>query len=378
MNELEDRLRDMYRAATETIRAEDVPGLYEQRRSRPGGRFTVFAPLAAAAAVVLAVALAVTVPSLVRSAAPPSTPTSHRSVTAGVPPYMVVFDESEMRGPFGGPVVVISAKTGRIISHVPAPTKGGSWFSAVPTGNPGMFLLAATPDHLETCGDTYLYTLTLSATGKPAALTPWTDPVVHGDIYPYAASADGGTIAFGAYSCGQSRDQVIGIIRGRTMKTWRVSLPYDAESLSLTADGSELSYVQTSQQAGHSTPQVRLLDTNAPSGMAAAASRVVYTYPDRNAVPPLAVISPGGTMLYVAAAWGADPVHLKGMLAGYRIGGGKLFDWKLTGLRTAQSLDWAGSKLVSMVLDGRYIIDPMTGKATKYSALPLDLYKIVW
>lgn len=80
----------------------------------------------------------------------------------------------------------------------------------------------------------------------------------------------------------------------------------------------------------------------------------------------------------MAGAWGRDGWHLKGMLAGYRIGGGKLFEWTLRGLRTAESLDWAGGKLVSMVLDGRYIIDPITGKGTKYTVLPLNLYKIAW
>lgn len=273
--------------------------------------------------------------------------------------------------------MVVSAKTGRITGHVPAPAKGGSWFAAVPTGNPAIFLLAATPDHLQTCSKTYFYQLTLSAGGKPAALTSWTDPVVDGEIYPFAASADGGTIAFAADSCGSRQDQAIGIIRGHTMKTWRVPLPGYAASLSLTADGRELSYVETSQMAGY-TPRVRLLDTGAPPGMADAASSVVYTYPHKNAIPPLAQISPDGTTLYVAAAWGPGGSDLKGMLAGYRIGGGKLFEWTLRGWRTAESLDWAGGKLVSMVLDGRYLIDPMTGKATNYPVLPLNLYKIAW
>lgn len=377
MNDLEYRLRDMYRAVTETIREDDVPYLFEQPRSRPRGRFIAFAPLAAAVAVVITVAVAVTVPSLVRSAAPPSIPTSHRGVTAGLPPYMVEFDETSDRGPFGGPVVVVSAETGRIIGHVPPPSKGGAWFTAVPTGNPTTFLLAATPDHLG-CTDTYLYRLTLSADGKPAALTPLADPVLHGNVFPSAVSADGGTIAFDADSCGGKRDQVIGIIRGRTMKTWRVPRPGYAISLSLTADGSELSYVVMSGLHDHPTPQVHLLGTTAPSGMAAAASRVVYTYPDRDAVPPLAVIGPDGTTLYVVAVWGGDGVHLNGLLAGYRIGGGKLFEWTLRGPLTDVSLDWADGKLVALVPEGRYIVDPMTRKATKYTALPLDVYHIAW
>jgi hypothetical protein len=54
MRSLEDELRDAYRAVTDTVREEELPGLYEQRaRHRRWGRFSAFAPLAAAAAVVL-------------------------------------------------------------------------------------------------------------------------------------------------------------------------------------------------------------------------------------------------------------------------------------------------------------------------------------
>ncbi len=53
MRSLEDELREAYRAVTETVREEDLPGLYERRtRRRRRDRFSAFAPLAAAAAVV--------------------------------------------------------------------------------------------------------------------------------------------------------------------------------------------------------------------------------------------------------------------------------------------------------------------------------------
>jgi hypothetical protein len=63
---LEDELRELYRAVTETIREEDLPGLYEPRaRTRRRSWFGAFAPLAAAAAVVAAIGLGVAVPKLV-------------------------------------------------------------------------------------------------------------------------------------------------------------------------------------------------------------------------------------------------------------------------------------------------------------------------
>jgi hypothetical protein len=62
---LEDELRELYRAVTETIREEDLPGLYEPRaRTRRRSWFGAFAPLAAAAAVVVAIGLGVAVPKL--------------------------------------------------------------------------------------------------------------------------------------------------------------------------------------------------------------------------------------------------------------------------------------------------------------------------
>ncbi|HWN63939.1 MAG TPA: hypothetical protein VNO25_25065, partial [Streptosporangiaceae bacterium] len=60
MKSLEDELRKLYRAVTETIREEDLPGLFEPRaRTRRRSWFGAFAPLAAAVAVVVAIGLGV-------------------------------------------------------------------------------------------------------------------------------------------------------------------------------------------------------------------------------------------------------------------------------------------------------------------------------
>jgi hypothetical protein len=74
---LEDELRELYRAVTETIREEDLPGLYEPRaRTRRPSWFGAFAPLAAAAAVVVAIGLGVAVPKLVSSPSRSAPPTA--------------------------------------------------------------------------------------------------------------------------------------------------------------------------------------------------------------------------------------------------------------------------------------------------------------
>jgi hypothetical protein len=390
MNNLEVRLSDMYQAVTGTVREEEVPALrYEPprrgRMTQPTAarlRLAGFAPLAAAAAVVLVVALAIAVPHLIQS--PPTTRPAAADPSASLPPYMVAFDGPADRQ--DQPLVVISAKNGRILGRVTAPTDGGWWVTALPAGSPTRFLLAAArPQDRGGACNTYLYTLTLSAGGKPTALTPW--PVVRDlSILPTAVSADGSTVAFAGSSCrsGAATDaSVIGILRGSSVKTWpepNRQLLYDTY---LTADGSELSFVDYAQSDGNA--RVLLLDTDAAPGNPVAAGKVIYTFA-KGALAPLATISPDGAALYVAAVWGTGYASQQtGILAGYRIGGGELFRWSLRGLRTVQSFDrlaqdfeWVGNRLFTNVLQGLYLIDPVTGKATQYRVLPVRVYNIGW
>jgi hypothetical protein len=64
----------VYRAVTDAIREEDLPGLYEKRgrtRRFRRGWFSAFAPLAAAVAVVVAIGVGYAVPKLVSSPGAP-------------------------------------------------------------------------------------------------------------------------------------------------------------------------------------------------------------------------------------------------------------------------------------------------------------------
>jgi len=80
MTSLEDRLRDAYRAVTETVREDELPGLYDKRaRNRRRVRFGAFAPLAAAATVVVAIVASVAVPKLANSPGRPANPATSRA-----------------------------------------------------------------------------------------------------------------------------------------------------------------------------------------------------------------------------------------------------------------------------------------------------------
>jgi hypothetical protein len=373
MTSLEDRLRDVYRAVTDMVREEELPGLDEQRaRTRRRNRFSAFAPLAAAAAVVVAIGVGVAVPKWVSSPSRPATPATAATsaIPAGAPPFVIVMNKPDGRG-YHGPLVVVSAATGRITGTVPEPMPDTTWFDAAATGSGTTFVLAAAPLRGGLCNPTYLYKLTLSASGAPASLTPWTVPVVHAEIGSITASADGGTLAFVETGC-NSPGQEIGIIRGGRMKTWQEPDLLFADFLSLSAGGSVLGYAESRMGQGG---RVRVLDTSSAPGSVTAVGRIVYTYPAAGREPSVAIGADGATM-YVAWLTGWDTVHL----AGYRIGPGGVQGalFRRT-LPTGLSVSWAGGQLL---VDNQgaavYLVDPVTGKATPVREAWTDSWGIFW
>ena len=228
MRSLEDELREAYRSVTGTVREQDLPGLYQRRaRCRRRSRFSAFAPLAAAAAVVVAVGFGLVMPGLLSAPGRLAAPTAIPATPRTTPPFMIIVNTPNARRP----LAVVSAATGRTTATVAVPRKGTVWFDVAPTASGTRFIVAATLLRGGLCNPTYLYTLTLLASGMPASLRPWTVPVVHAEIGSLSASADGGTLAFVQTAC-RGPDQQIGIIRGGRMKTWREPYPLFADDLS--------------------------------------------------------------------------------------------------------------------------------------------------
>jgi hypothetical protein len=273
--------------------------------------------------------------------------------------------------------VVESAATGRITGQVPAPRKNTTWYDVAVTGSDTTFVLAAAVLTGGTCNPTYLYTLTLSASGAPAALTPFTDPVVPEEIYSIAASADGGTVAFNAVQC-QSADEAIGIIRGGTVKTWPEPYPLFAQSLSLSADGSTLRYAE-GPIGGRGGGKVRVLDTASAPGLATAASKAVYTYP-ADARDLSVTVGADGTTMYVFWITGPDGYHLTRTLAGYRLGAGGMQGTLFRQTMPAgMYISRAGGQLLLWETSAAiYLIDPVTGKATRIRAAWTGSWQIFW
>jgi hypothetical protein len=379
MKNLEDELRELYRAVTDTIREEDLPGLYE-KRSRPQrfrlGRFSPFAPLAAAAAVVVAIGIGITVPKLVSSPAPgragaSGTPTAvpfTAGPSAATPPFMIITNTPNAPRP----LLIVSAATGRTTASLAVPRANTVWFDVAPTASGTTFIAAATPNRGGLCNPTYLYTLTLSASGKVTSLRPWTDPVVPAEIGSISASADGRVLAFVETEC-RGPDQEIGIIRGRAVKTWREPYPLNAADLSLSADGSELGYTEST--VGGQSARVRVLDTGSAAGNATTASKILANYNLTVGRGPMSAISADFTTMYVSWVTGFDTVHL----TGYRIGAGglqgRLFSRTLP---NGEMISVVGDQALVSEGTALYLIDPVTGKATRIRESRNNAWGITW
>ena len=164
MRSLEDELREAYRSVTGTVREQDLPGLYERRaRCRRRSRFSAFAPLAAAAAVVVAVGFGLVMPGLLSAPGWLAAPTAIPATPRTTPPFMIIVNTPNARRP----LAVVSAATGRTTATVAVPRKGTVWFDVAPTASGTRFIVAATLLRGGLCNPTYLYTLTLLASGMP-------------------------------------------------------------------------------------------------------------------------------------------------------------------------------------------------------------------
>lgn len=294
MNTLEDRLRDAYRAAAETVRPEEIlPGAilsppdHARRRARRTGRtgpgpsrIRVLIPLAAAVAVI---AVAAVVAVLLPRAAPGlgrGKPTAGQTTPAllSTPAYFVVLNWSQHPSMF-----VANTTTGAQGARISLPFPATDLVS-VATGDGQTFVVAATAP--EGCTTT-LYRFSLAANGTPSPMTPFTNVAGRiSDPWDMAVSAGSQFIAYQTMTCshlspeqllkaaqhGQTQRgylSVLNTVTGRT-KQWTYQtrlnefLPGTGD-VSISANGSVVGFSN------------KVIDTSAPAGSLAAHARVVAT-----------------------------------------------------------------------------------------------------
>lgn len=346
MNDLEDRLRDAYRAAADTIDPATVPSppVSMRRRVNFSQRMRILTPLAAAAAV----AVVVTTTTLAGGTAP-----RHHVRTARVRPAA----PAAVLPPFtladvGSSLKVYDTRTGARVATL-TPPAGQQFEDVASGGSPGTYL-AATGLSGSAC-HAYFYQFHLSATGQPSPLTflrsvPGSQPTAVVGI-PGSRS-----YAYSTVHCQTAPPNGgVGISGPAGNRTWTYPTGDDYTfSLAATADGRTLALSFYVYGPGF---QDMLLNTQSSSPTAAGASRALPSVP----VSDTLAISPDGRTLYACTSDGTT-----GTLASYSTATGAqlrvLHQWPVTasggGVPGTDSgyMSRGFSCQVSTELTGRYLL----------------------
>jgi hypothetical protein len=334
VNDIEERLRDAYRAAAQTIPPEAAGGLDERvvriGRAAGGGRARrvmsgrVLLPVAAAAAVVAAAVLVPTFESGLLaghgSAAPgagrgpgaakPSAIARHPSRatkggkpnrTLAVPPGAPAFFFASDGGS-GTTLYVYSTATARVVARITPPHPGDIFDGIAATSDPLRFVVAT--GHDASCG-ARLYALRLTADGQPAGYTPLPVPSLPEDVIALAATPDGRFLAYAGDECAdQSGQGDIGLVNMGTgaISRWTAPKQEDIGSVSVSGNGTEIEFTVGQTQLFNA--EAGLLATGAPGGTLAQNAHVIVSNTQlrpAGTVPDGAALSPDGRTMYVCA-----------------------------------------------------------------------------
>jgi hypothetical protein len=331
-DDLEDRIRDAYQSAARTVQTlQRTPPVLAAGSVRRPRRMNALTPIAAATAVIVVIAASVALPRLLAGSA--RNPAASRVSAPGhYPPFQVVVTDKSNSD---SSLQVESAATGHVVTTVALPWKGAAWGAVAAVGDTRRFIVAAAPKNVPSRGFAYptrLYTLTLSARGTVAGLTPLGVPVLQGQVTSLAASADGRTVAYTLVPLDARSDHWVGIITGRTTRQWSIGgvTRTGAGNLSLfdvsvSSDGSMVAFITEDQVVGD-TAWV-LATGSAPGGITATARKVYQQEPtlgpgNRVAWLDSALISPDGSTVYLATSGNSASGKVVTALTAYRTAGG--------------------------------------------------------
>jgi hypothetical protein len=269
---MEERVRDAFDAAAETVTARDLPGLPTPAGrswvargllgSAPRARIHALVPVAAAACVaVIAVTATLVVPKLL--AGPPGGEAA--AGLAGAPRFFAGVTEN----PQPKVLNIYRSATGRVVASFRPPRPDHLFEAVARLGNDRTYVVAAVTSS-RAC-TTRLYRFTINPGGRPSGLTPLPVPQITGVVMELAGSADGKVLAYkvGGRCAPHLLTGVIHLAT-RQITTWSYGAgglrpPMDAD-LSLTADGSVLGFMAGSTDNPYGLTNVWVLPTNSPGG----------------------------------------------------------------------------------------------------------------
>jgi hypothetical protein len=317
VNSIEDRLRDAYQSAAETVTPGTIRRLDEQAVTisdpdsqlvRPATR-RVLIPLSAAASVALIGLLtAVVVPQFLGAArSHGGHKPSPRPVAASPAGRFLV----AVSGRKQQTLTVHNALTGASVATIAAPSHG-LYFSDVATGDGEHYVAVLWRPHV--CRS-WLYQFQLSPSGQPGALTPYALATSNELLNPIAVSKDNSTFAYAGEQCSASSatpqaDLAVVTVASQATRSWSIPKQADVSSLSLSAGGRMLAYDVGQTKLYRSAAYV--LPASAGPGTAFQRSRVVATgarFGHRAAVSS-DVITPDGRWLYfITSGTGSAYTH---------------------------------------------------------------------
>jgi hypothetical protein len=204
-------------------------------------------------------------------------------------------------------LAVYSASTGRVVASVAQPGRGRYYQAVAALGSDQSFVAAATPARGPDC-HTWLYRFSLGPQGRPTGWAPLAVPEVTGEIRynnALATSGNGNVLAYSASTCTQNSSSQVGVVHLDTgkVRTWSTLWPAVPRNLSLSADGTLLSFVGNPSSGAKTVSQVEdavwTLRTNAAPGPVASHYRKVLHAPGG---VQSAILSPTGAITFAMTA----------------------------------------------------------------------------
>jgi RNA polymerase sigma factor (sigma-70 family) len=249
------------------------------------------------------------------------------------------------------------------------PPSGSAWQGLAAIDGGTKFLVETAGDPCSGDKPIKIYLLT---PGRPVGLRPVI--TLPGLIDEFTASADGGTLAYLAEQCkaGRPTSPVVGVVRNGATRDWTVPSSVNPGSLSLSADGGELGYVNFALQGQRGAASV--LSTSSPPGSLARWSRPVFVPTRRGQQGVALVLNADGQTMYLITAPANQLVAMTETLSAYDVATG-------TRLRTLHA--WSGVRgLPVIVADGTHAliqgmhfssvdeVNLATGSAATFRQLP--------
>lgn len=379
MTWLEDRLRDTFRAAAQSVQADTIRPSPPPPRPARGRIAPVLVPLAAGAAVFAVIAaVALITPRLL---------TGHRHTGAGT-----VRTSPAARPPSGsampryfvdlvrpGPLQVRTAATGALVAQDPRFTNATA---VAPLTGAGTFLVS---QQAATGCSSRLYRVQLTRQGRIGGVTAL-PTVLDGRVTSLAVSGNGRVIGYALAGCVKGERGYLGVLDPATghRRQWAaggtVRGAAIAGEVSVTADGHFLAYQQIDAQdlSPHApgaeppgTSSVRLLPTTAPPGPASRWSRTAARFvPGRSGSLVSAVVSADGRTVDACTLRQSGKARVL-TLAAYDSATGRrvrVFTTRPTGP------DGNGVCALTRDLTGRYLLAPYSLRAGGTSAV----LKLAW